>query len=74
MELSSYASPPIPEALIPTLAIALLLGGATTLALFSVEETLHPNRKVQELLTGTISSLLLGFGFVFLLLWCGAFL
>jgi hypothetical protein len=73
MDLASYASPPIPETLIPTLAIALLLGGATTLALFSVEETLHPNR-IQELLTGTISSLLLGFGFIFLLLWCGAFL
>lgn len=68
------AQPLVPEALIPLLAMLALASGALSLAAFSVAEAVDSSRRGRELALGFASSLCLGFGTVFLLLWCGAFL
>lgn len=64
----------VPEPLIPLLAVLCLASGALSLAAFSVAEAVDNSRRGQELMMGVISSIFLGFGTVFFLLWCGAFL
>ena len=67
------AQPFLDESLIPTLATLFLAGGAVAMGALGVE-TVEETSKVQELLTGAIASFLLGVGFLFFLLWCGAFI
>jgi hypothetical protein len=66
------AQPFLSESLIPTLATLCLAGGAVAMGALGVE-TVEDSSSIQELFTGVAASFLLGFGFLFFLLWCGAF-
>ena len=66
------AQPFIPESLIPTLATFFLAGGAMAMGMLGIE-TVEDSNKFEEVLTGVMAAFLLGFGTIFLLLWCGAF-
>ena len=65
--------PLIPESMIPSFAIGLLTAGFAAVAIFCIEEA-EDDEKGSELFIGLLASLMLGFGFIFFLLWCGAFL
>jgi Oligosaccharyltransferase subunit 5 len=62
------AQPFLSESIIPTLAILFLGWGAVAMGALSVEDS-----HVKELVTGAVASVMLGFGFLFFLLWCGAY-
>jgi len=66
------AQPLLPESLIPTLATLFLAGGALAIWALGVE-SVEDVGSLQELFTGAVASFLLGFGFLFFLIWCGAF-
>ncbi|CAL8464621.1 g4156 [Coccomyxa elongata] len=67
---------PVPLGSYPTLATLLLLSGFASTAAFFVYESMnsrHTRKLSRELLLGMTSSLLLGFGSFFLLLWTGVY-
>ncbi|CAK9262128.1 unnamed protein product [Sphagnum jensenii] len=67
---------PIPQTLYPFLAVLLLIAGLVLTASFFIYEATSAkfSRKLsQEFATGGISSLFLGFGTLFLLLWTGVY-
>jgi hypothetical protein len=66
------AQPFLSESIVPTLAILCLGWGAIAMGALGVESVEGASR-LREILTGTAGSFLLGFGFLFFLLWCGAF-
>ncbi|KAK9804691.1 hypothetical protein WJX72_000148 [[Myrmecia] bisecta] len=67
---------PIPVSLFPMLAILLIGGGLVSTASFFVYEvrnTKFSRQLTYEIFLGTLSSVLLGFGVLFLLLWTGVY-
>ncbi|GMH35627.1 hypothetical protein BSKO_03495 [Bryopsis sp. KO-2023] len=75
MELLQVTTP-VDAALFPSLAMLLLSGGAfTTFGFFLQEVTSSKNEKntFAEMTLATISSMLLGFGAFFLILWVGVY-
>ncbi|CAM6057770.1 unnamed protein product [Sphagnum tenellum] len=67
---------PIPQTLYPFLAVLLLIAGLVLTASFFIYEatgTKFSRKLSQEFATGGISSLFLGFGTLFLLLWTGVY-
>jgi hypothetical protein len=66
------AQPLIPESVVPTLAILCLGWGAIAMGALGIE-SVEGSASLQELITGAVGSILLGVGFLFFLLWCGAF-
>eukprot|EP00873_Tetraselmis_striata_P023083 jgi/Tetstr1/443347/TSEL_031362.t1 len=75
-ELSPYSSP-VPPALYPLLSFLLLAAGLASTAAFFVYQatkTKYSRSMFQELALGGVSSLLLGWGLLFLLLSCGVYL
>lgn len=68
--------PPISQRLYPTLAIASISAGLALSAIFFVYEitkTKHTRKLAQEAVLAGVSSVLLGFGTLFLLLWTGVY-
>ncbi|KAA8523247.1 hypothetical protein F0562_009670 [Nyssa sinensis] len=69
-------SSPVPDAWYPTLAVFMLLIGLVVTASFFIYEATSSRRNrslAKELTTGTVASVFLGFGSLFLLLSCGVY-
>lgn len=67
---------PVSPDLYPLLSVLLITGGLGTTSFFWVYEAVMKGRaksKAEEVLLAVLSSFLLGFGSLFLLLWCGVF-
>ncbi|KAK9786388.1 hypothetical protein WJX73_007927 [Symbiochloris irregularis] len=67
---------PISPSLYPFLTIMLTTGGLATTALLYVSDVVqskHQRPLVQDVSLAAVSSVLLGFGVFFLLLWCGVY-
>ncbi|KAI3424421.1 hypothetical protein D9Q98_009973 [Chlorella vulgaris] len=69
-------SGPVPPHLLPPLTVILLSLGAVTSTLFYVREQLGGRRVslAQEAMLAAAAAGSLGFGTLFLLLWCGVYL
>ncbi|KAL0045774.1 hypothetical protein WJX82_004053 [Trebouxia sp. C0006] len=68
--------PPISQRLYPTLAITSISAGLALSAIFFVYEvtkTKYTRKLAQEAVLAGVSSVLLGFGTLFLLLWTGVY-
>ncbi|XP_059633103.1 uncharacterized protein LOC132275921 [Cornus florida] len=69
-------SSPVPDVWYPTLSVFMLLIGLVLTASFFIYEATssRKNRSLaKELMTGTVASVFLGFGSLFLLLACGVY-
>lgn len=68
--------PPVDEALHPIFTVALLAGGFTSVAMFTLLEAGADGKKhiAEAAVLALMGSVLLGFGTLFLLLWCGVYI
>ncbi|TMW84583.1 transmembrane protein 258 [Solanum pennellii] len=69
-------SSPVPDAWYPTLAVFMLAIGLVVTASFFIYEATAPRKYrslAKELVTGTVASVFLGFGSLFLLLASGVY-
>ncbi|EFN50999.1 hypothetical protein CHLNCDRAFT_141519 [Chlorella variabilis] len=66
---------PLPPSLLPPLAMGLLIAGLVTSALFYVREQIGGRRvsMAEEAALAGAAAACLGFGTLFLLLWCGVY-
>ena len=70
------AGTPVPTALYPTLATVLLTSGIASTGgffLYEVTKSRHSRSIKQEVVLAALSSVLLGLGCLFLLLWTGVY-
>lgn len=76
MDTGSPVHSPVPMSLYPLLATVLLTAGMASTAaffLYQVTTTRYSRKIVNELMLGGASSVALGLGTLFLLLWVGVF-
>ncbi|KAL4431367.1 hypothetical protein ABPG75_006623 [Micractinium tetrahymenae] len=74
--MSTPVSGPLPQGLFPPLALSLLGAGLLASAAFYMREAIGGRKRslAQEAALATAAAGCLGFGTVFLLLWCGVYL